>query len=103
MGAGSVSEYGKKGDLTDWNNYRGITSTSVVMKVYSKLNLKRLESKNDEKLKDEQAGFCKGRSYTVQIFTITHVVQQCVVYRNPLFMAFVDYEKLVDSVHRPIL
>ena len=54
-------------------------------------------------LRDEQAGFRKGRSCTDQIFILRHVVQQCVEYRNPLLMVFVDYEKAFDSVHQPIL
>ena len=100
---GVLVKMAKKGDLTDCNNYRGITLTSVVMKIYSMLILNRLERKIDEKLRDEQAGFRKGRSCTDQIFILRHVLQQCVEYRNPLLMAFVDYEKAFDSVHRPIL
>ena len=100
---GVLVKMAKKGDLTDCNNYRGITLTSVIMKIYSMLILKRLERKIDEKLRDEQAGFRKGRSCTDQIFILRHVVQQCAEYRNPLMMAFVDYEKAFDSVHRPIL
>ena len=65
--------------------------------------LSRLERKIDEKIRHEQAGFRKGRSFTDQIFILRHVLQQCVEYRNPLLMAFVDYEKAFDSVHRPIL
>ena len=89
----------KKGDLADCNNYGDIALTSVIMKIYSMLILKRLERKIDEKLRDEQAGFKKGRSCTDQIFILRHVVQQCVEYRNPLLMVFVDYEKAFDSVH----
>ena len=93
----------KKGDLTECNNYRGITLTSVVMKIFSMLILNRLERKIYEKLRDEQAGFRKGRSCTDQIYILRHVLQQYVEFRNPLLMAFVDYEKAFDSVHRPIL
>ncbi|XP_068227936.1 uncharacterized protein [Palaemon carinicauda] len=102
MGAGSIAEYGKKGDLTDCNNYRGITLTSV-MKIYSMLILKRLEKKTDEELSDKKAGFRKGKSCTDQVFLLRHVAQQCVEYRNLLLMAFVGCEKTFNSVHQPML
>ncbi|XP_068242321.1 uncharacterized protein [Palaemon carinicauda] len=75
-------------DLAGCNNYQYITLTSVVMKLYSRLLLKSLERKIYEKMNEH---------------LLRHVVLQYVEHRNPLLMAFVDYEKAFDSVNRSIM
>ncbi|XP_068233358.1 uncharacterized protein [Palaemon carinicauda] len=63
--ASSVGETAKKkGDLTNCNFYRRVTLMTVVMKIYSMLNLQRLERKIDEKKRDEQVEFRKVISCT---------------------------------------
>jgi hypothetical protein len=47
----------KKGNLQICDNWGGITLLSVPSKVFTKILLKRI----DEKLREEQAGFRKGR------------------------------------------
>ena len=100
---GLIIKLAKKGDLSNCNNYRGITLTSTIMKIFSMLILKRIQDTVESTLRDEQAGFRKGRSCCDQIFILRHVIQQCVEQRSPLVLAFVDYEKAFDSVHRPTL
>ena len=93
----------KKGDLTDCGNYRGISLTSHIMKLFSIIILLRIQDHVENILRDEQAGFRKDRSCCDQIFLIRHVIQQCTEFRVPLLLAFVDYKKAFDSVHRPVL
>ena len=47
LALGVLVKMAKRGDSTDYNNYRGITLTSAVMKIYSMLVLSRLERKKD--------------------------------------------------------
>ena len=56
-------------------------------------------------LRDEQAGFRKDRRCCDQIFLMRHIglLQQCSEFRVPLLLAFIDYKKAFDSVHRPVL
>ena len=100
---GTIIKIPKKGDLKDCGNWRGITLTSIVGKLLSLIVLQRIQDALDRRLRDEQAGFRKARGCSDQIFVIRHIIQQCVEFRVPLLMAFVDFEKAFDSVHRPAL
>ena len=61
----------KKGDLSDCGNWRGITLLSVPGKVFSRVLLNRMQDAVDRLLRQQQAGFRRGRSCTDQIFTFT--------------------------------
>lgn len=50
----------KKGDLTNCNNWRGITLLSIPYKNFSKVIIVRVKTAVDSKLREEQAGFRKG-------------------------------------------
>ena len=52
----------KKGDLSDCNNWRGITLLSVPGKVFASIILSRLRRSVETYLQPEQAGFRPGRS-----------------------------------------
>ena len=47
----------KKGDLTDTNNYRGISLTSLVAKMLNRVILYRIKSEIEKVLRDNQNGF----------------------------------------------
>lgn len=47
----------KKGDLTDCNNWRGISILCVILKVFCKIILERIVGLIDMNLRKEQAGF----------------------------------------------
>jgi len=54
----------KKGNLSDCNNWRGITLLSTPGKVLTRALLNRLQNAVDQTLREEQAAFRKGRSCT---------------------------------------
>ena len=93
----------KKGDLSNCNNYRGITLLSVPGKVFNRILLERMKNIVDTKLRDEQAGFRKNRSCTDQIATLRIIVEQSIEWNSPLLINFIDYEKAFDSVDRVTL
>ena len=90
----------KKGDLTDCNNYRGISLLSVPGKVICKIILERMKSTVDKDLRKNQAGFRPGRSCTDQISTLRIILEQCQEFNAPLYLNFIDYSKAFDSVDR---
>ena len=51
-------------------------------------------------LRDEQAGFRKGRGCSDQIFIVRHLMQQASEMKVPLSLCFVDFEKAFDSISR---
>jgi len=73
---GVIIKLPKKGSLKDCNNWRGIALLSTPGKVFSRVLLNRLQDAVDCTLRDEQAGFRKGRSCTEQIFTMRNIVEQ---------------------------
>ena len=88
----------KKGDMKDLKNYRPISLLSVVYKVLTKVIANRISATLDFSQPNEQAGFRKGYSTMDHIHTINQVIEKCAEYNQPLYIAFIDYEKAFDSV-----
>ena len=67
-------------------------------KLFTQIITTRLEKKLDENQPIEQAGFRSKYSTTAHIHAINQLKQKCREYNIPLCVAFVDYEKVFDSV-----
>ena len=93
----------KKGDLTEFKNWRGIMVLSTAGKVLHRIILERLKAEVDDRLRDEQAGLQKERSCTDHIATLRVIVEQSLEWNSPVFMTFEDYEKAFDSIDRVVL
>ncbi|EYC22100.1 hypothetical protein Y032_0018g3712 [Ancylostoma ceylanicum] len=65
--------------------------------------LRRLRGAIDERLREEQAGFRSSRSCSEQIFCLHNIIEQCIEYRHPLCVNFIDFRKAVDNIHRESL
>lgn len=76
----------KKGDLTDCNNWRGITLLPTCSKILSKIILNRIRRPVEEVLREEQAGFRESRSTTDHINTLRIIIEQFVEYQASLYM-----------------
>ena len=100
---GLIVKIPKKGDLTECGNWRGITLTSVPSKIFGRVLIDRIRDGVNNKLRDEQAGFRKGRSTVEQIFVLRNIVEQAVEWQSTLYITFVDFEKAFDSVYRESL
>ena len=100
--SGVIVKVPKKGNLSDCNNWRGITLLSVPGKVFCKVLLNRLKD-IDVYLREEQAGFRSGRSCSEQIFTLRNIVEQSLEFQTPLYVNYIDFKKDFDSIHRPSL
>ena len=100
---GIIIKIPKKGKLDECGNWRGITLTPIISKIFSKVLLNRFEEKLDKRLRDVQAGFRRNRGCADQIFTIRHIIQQVNEMKRKASFCFIDYEKAFDSVSREIL
>ncbi|KAJ8710014.1 hypothetical protein PYW07_009380 [Mythimna separata] len=88
----------KKGDLSQCNNWRGITLLSIPSKVFCKIILDRLSKALDPLLRKEQAGFRSGRSCTDQINTLRIILEQASEWQREVYLTFVDFEKAFDTL-----
>ncbi|KAJ8356898.1 hypothetical protein SKAU_G00196920 [Synaphobranchus kaupii] len=100
---GLIAKIPKKGNLQNCNNWRGITLLSIPSKVFCRILLGRIDTAIDTKLRQEQAGFRKGRGCTDQIFTLRNIIEQCLEWNYPLYINFIDFQKAFDSLHRDTL
>ena len=94
----------KKGDKSEINNYRPISLTSHMCKLFTRVIKNRIEKQLDEHQPREQAGFRSGYSTTDHLQVLNQLIEKSNEYKEPLYIAFVDYEKAFDSVeHEDIL
>ena len=103
MEAKPNSQGTKKGDTTQCDNYRGISLLSVPSKIFKRTVINRLYDGVNKRLRQEQAGFRKGRNTTEQIFTLRNIIEQSIEWQASLYVNFVDFEKAFDSVHQESL
>ncbi|KAL1446149.1 hypothetical protein WDU94_012366 [Cyamophila willieti] len=90
----------KKGDKKKCANYRGITLTSQVSKLYERILEKKIRSKIEQQLNEEQYGFRPGRSTIDLIFGLRQLMEKKYEYNEDLWMAFLDIKKAFDAVRR---
>ena len=45
----------------------------------------------------------KGRGCIDQIFAIRNIIEQCIEWKTPLFINYIDFRKSFDSLHRETL
>ena len=97
---GLIVKLPKKGDKRMCDNWRGITLLSIPGKIFCRILLDRIDKAIDTRLRQEQAGFRKGKGCIDQIFTLRNIIEQCLEWNAPLFISFIDFRKAFDSVHR---
>ena len=73
---------------------------SIPGKVLTRIILERLKTALDKKLRDEQAGFRRDRSYTDHIATMKIIIEQSLEWQSPVYSVFVDSLKAFDSIDR---
>ena len=76
---------------------------TVASKVFFRVILERIKIAQDEKLREEQAGFRAGRSCTDEIATLGIIVEQSIEWQSSLYINFIDFEKAFDSISREVL
>ena len=91
----------KKGDRLRCDNYRGISVTNSISKIYDYILYNRLSEwwKPDR----EQAGAQPGRGCTEHLVTLRLLIEFSIKKRKKLFIAFIDFSKAYDRVPRKTL
>ena len=77
-----------KGDKCECSNSRGIRLLSVVVKLYSRVLIKRVEAVTECAIGEEQCGFRQGRGC------------KYLADGKDVFWAFMDLEKAYDTIDR---
>ena len=97
---GTIIKIPKKGDLSNVNNWRGITVLSVPSKIFNRIIYNRLIVELDSTIRKQQAGFRPYRSCVDQICSLRIIIEQSIEFQSPLFVVFIDYQKAFDSINR---
>ncbi len=96
----------KSGSKSDPNNYRGISISSCVSKLFSMIINSRLETyMSDRKLiSKNQNGFKKGHRTEDNIHILQTLYNKYVETKSSkLYMAFIDFRKFFDKINRQML
>lgn len=97
---GLIKTIYKKGDKLLPSNYRGITLTSCLGKLFTSILQTRLMNylENNKLLCAEQFGFRRNSRTTDNLFILKQLIQSHFRANKKLYVAFVDYEKAFDTV-----
>ena len=97
---GHITAIHKKGSTNDPNNYRGITISSAVGKLFNSiLNNRLTHFLNDNQiLCDEQIGFRKKCRTTDHLFILKSILDHHKKKKKTLYICFVDFAKAFDRV-----
>lgn len=83
----------KKGDSSDVMNYRALSLSNTLYKLYASIIKDRLASVFDDKIQATQYGFRANRSTSDAIHCIRRIMGLHERYDKPLYLLFVDWEK----------
>ena len=89
---GLIVKIPKKGDLQNCENWRGITLLSMPSKIFCRVLLNRIEEAIDVNLRQEQAGFRRGKGCMDQIFSLRNIIEQSTEWNAPLCSGFYDWK-----------
>lgn len=97
---GYITPLHKKGNIRDPNNYRGITISSSVGKLFNTIMNTRLTSFLDDNnfLCEEQIGFRKKCRTADHMFILKCIIDQYKKHKKELYICFVDFSKAFDRV-----
>ncbi|XP_030754536.1 uncharacterized protein LOC115881259 [Sitophilus oryzae] len=91
-----ISSIFKKGDKKRSSNYRGISLTSSMGRLYGRILKERVEESFEEI--EEQGGFRAGRSCTDNIFVLQQIIEKRRARNLDTHLVFIDLEKAYDTV-----
>lgn len=98
---GYITPIHKSGSTSDPNNYRGITVTSAVGKLFNCILNNRLDTflESNSLITDCQIGFTKKARTTDHMFILKCIIDKyCQQKHGKLYACFVDFQKAFDTV-----
>ena len=102
---GLINALHKKGDPSNPDNYRKITISVAMAKIFDSILNSRLYFKNDAMAIDDpfQFGFTPNRRTTDCVFVLDTVIKHQQNLKKPIFLCFVDFTKAFDYINRNAL
>jgi hypothetical protein len=100
---GLLTPVHKKGATNIPTNYRGITVTSIILKVLEIIHGNQVNPKLQLTQSKLQGGFTTGSSSTNTALLLTEAVNETRHDKRPLFVSFLDAEKAFDVVNHDSL
>ena len=83
---------------TDPNNYRAITLSSCILKVYERILLNRIQSDTNFTLCSLQGGFQKGMGCTQTSYLLSECIAFAKENKSKLYVCILDAQKAFDTV-----
>ena len=96
----------KKGDKTEPGNYRPVSLTSIICKLFETFLRDALYDHlvKHKLLSNHQFGFCKGRSCVSQLLVVIHKWMSCMDKDTPTDAIYLDLSKAFDTVpHKKLI
>ena len=95
-----TSLYKRQGDITDPDNYRGISLIEVLAKIVTTIVARRVAEAVEAagRLRPEQAGFRVGEESIAQVVTLLEVCQRRTIKGLVTYIIFIDIKKAYDKV-----
>ncbi|KAI8514657.1 hypothetical protein Bbelb_072480 [Branchiostoma belcheri] len=82
------------------SNYRGISLSSLVAKIFNKMLLNRIRPAVDGLLRCNQNGFREGRSTVGHVLALRRLIEGIKSHNLPAIITFIDFKKAFDTIHR---
>ena len=93
----------KKGDKSAIENYRPISLTCLIMKIFEKCIRNELMNLCQEKIHHSQHGFLPGKSCTTQLLPFVSDITLNLNNNDPTDIIYFDFAKAFDSVNHDII
>ena len=93
----------KKGDKASVENYRPISLTSLVMKVFERCIKNALHKACENSLDPRQHGFLNDRSCTTQMIPFTNDLALTINNKSKMDVVYFDFAKAFDSVSHDLI
>ena len=93
----------KKGDKSSVQNYRPISLTSIISKIYEKFIRDEMLTHCRHLLHDNQHGFLPNKSCTTQLLPFSHDISLCLNSGGLVDVVYFDFAKAFDTVNHDII
>lgn len=93
-----ISSVHKRGNRKDPKNYRGISVTNTLSRLYGRILKELIEEEVSDSEEEEQSGFRAGRSCTDNVFCLKHLIEKKTAKDQEIHITFIDLQKAYDTV-----
>lgn len=93
----------KKGKTDECDNYRAISLSSCIQKIYSRIIERRIRLHIEDELQEEQAAYRENRQTQDHIYALRTTIERKIEEGTPLYLAFVDLQAAFDTVPKATL